>query len=244
MSAPPSPHLSQVPLDQARVKKRDRPPALDIDVLEQKAASDGDVRYGAAAKQQAQQVRDPRHITFVSFPLIPSSSQPRLYVSSADESMTEHDHDAPRSTSATSSLDPYYFSVPSESPIPPLPDLSMIPDSATTSRTPELPTPSVPITPARDPAAIDRRGLVGVGDLMTPRWSRSHRSSYVEDSQRMDHVGEEEEDDGQDIEIRDDNEQRDSDSPWTIEAIDGEPEESTDVRRLPILVYLLNSTPF
>lgn len=79
-----------------------------------------------------------------------------------------------RSTSATSSLDPYYFGA-SESPAPPLP---------------------LPATPARD---IDRRGLVGVGELTTPRWTRT------------------------------DNEEEEPDSPWTIEAVDGEDSEKEQV---------------
>jgi hypothetical protein len=61
----------------------------------------------------------------------------------------------PRSTSASSSFDPYYFGLasPTVSP-PPLPD------------------PRNLATPVRDPALIDRRGLMGLAELSTPRWTR------------------------------------------------------------------------
>ena len=70
-----------------------------------------------------------------------------------------------------------------------------------------------PVTPARDPASIDRRGLVGVGELATPRWTRAPRVDDDEDQA--------------DLNLNDDNgdyEQEDPDSPWTIEARDGEVE--------------------
>ncbi|KAF9792325.1 hypothetical protein BJ322DRAFT_998545, partial [Thelephora terrestris] len=78
-----------------------------------------------------------------------------------------------------------------------------------------------PITPARDPASIDRRGLVGVGELATPRWTRAPRVDDDEDQTDFtlnDHDG--------------DYEQEDPDSPWTIEARDGETE-SIDVSDVP-----------
>jgi len=70
-----------------------------------------------------------------------------------------------------------------------------------------------PVTPARDPASIDRRGLVGVGELATPRWTRAPRVDDDEDQV--------------DLTLSNDNgdyEQDDPDSPWTIEARDGETE--------------------
>lgn len=74
-----------------------------------------------------------------------------------------------------------------------------------------------PVTPARDPASIDRRGLVGVGELATPRWTRAPR---------VDDDGDDNDDDDQaDLTLTNDNgdyEQEDPDSPWTIEARDGE----------------------
>lgn len=42
-----------------------------------------------------------------------------------------------------------------------------------------------PQTPSRDPSAIDRQGLVGVGELATPRWASdasSLSSAYPKDS--------------------------------------------------------------
>ncbi|KAH9946387.1 uncharacterized protein BXZ73DRAFT_36846 [Epithele typhae] len=81
-----------------------------------------------------------------------------------------------------------------------------------------------PVTPGRDPAAIDRRMLVGVGELATPRWARGARNDDFE-FVTQDRVEEVNEDDIIDVDAMDD-EARDSDSPWTIEAIDGEPEDS------------------
>ena len=68
-----------------------------------------------------------------------------------------------------------------------------------------------PVTPARDPASIDRCGLVGVGELATPRWTRAPRVDDDEDQA--------------DLALNNyngDYEQGDPDSPWTIEARDGE----------------------
>ena len=77
-----------------------------------------------------------------------------------------------------------------------------------------------PVTPARDPASIDRRGLVGVGELATPRWTRAPRVDDDEDQidSTLDN------DNG-------DYEQEDPDSPWTIEARDGESEGVDQVGR-------------
>ncbi|KAJ7074410.1 hypothetical protein C8F01DRAFT_1100425 [Mycena amicta] len=115
-------------------------------------------------------------------------------------------HNEARSESATSgsSLDPYYFGI-SDSPIPPLP-------TAHLSTTPEQLHSSDPVTPARsDPALIDRRGLVGVGELSTPRWTRSHHDTVTP---ILDSLGE------------DADEPPDApDSPWTIEAVESDKEE-------------------
>lgn len=75
-----------------------------------------------------------------------------------------------------------------------------------------------PVTPARDPASIDRRGLVGVGELATPRWTRAPRVDDDEDQVDLTLNN----DDG-------DYEQEDPDSPWTIEARDGETESMDQV---------------
>jgi dual specificity tyrosine-phosphorylation-regulated kinase 2/3/4 len=83
------------------------------------------------------------------------------------------------SSSASSSLDPYYFSIPSPSEpttfIPALPDA--LNDTPRTYRTSSSKRSSIldPTTPARDPASIDRRVLVGVGELATPRWATGPR---------------------------------------------------------------------
>jgi dual specificity tyrosine-phosphorylation-regulated kinase 2/3/4 len=76
-----------------------------------------------------------------------------------------------------------------------------------------------PITPARNPAAIDRRGLVGVGELATPRWTRYEHTTKIgkdhDHTDVMDDVAEVDE-----VAIADDDMDRDADSPWTIEAVD------------------------
>lgn len=111
-----------------------------------------------------------------------SCSQPRVHVSSTDDG-NDIDTDR-RPGSATSSLDPYYFGADS----------------------PVAHSPNEPLTPARD---IDRKGLVGVGELATPRWDKS-RQSQVDHSHLDDDV----------VVVNDP-----PDSPWTIEAIDGESDE-------------------
>ncbi|KAH9048090.1 hypothetical protein EDB84DRAFT_1611299 [Lactarius hengduanensis] len=128
-----------------------------------------------------------------------------------------HAHLPSRSTSATSSLDPYYFSVhsPSGSPIPPLPDPPNL------SKTPETrPATHDPVTPHRDPSKIDRRVLHGLGELATPRWTRTVAS-------RDDDVHGSDQDE-LDLPLPEEPEEIDSDSPWTIEAIDGEEDEERD----------------
>ncbi len=129
-----------------------------------------------------------------------------------------HAHLPSRSTSATSSLDPYYFSIhsPSGSPIPPLPDPPNL------SKTPETrPATQDPVTPHRDPSKIDRRVLHGLGELATPRWTRTV-ASRDDDAHGLDQ-------DELDPPLPEEPEEIDSDSPWTIEAIDGEEDEERDV---------------
>ena len=77
-----------------------------------------------------------------------------------------------------------------------------------------------PVTPARDPASIDRRGLVGVGELATPQWTRGLRADDDEDQVDLALHN----DDG-------DYDREDPDSPWTIEARDGEIESMDQVGR-------------
>ncbi|KAF8626154.1 hypothetical protein AX15_005048 [Amanita polypyramis BW_CC] len=116
-----------------------------------------------------------------------------------------HDLDLPlpRPPSASSSLDPYYFGFhsPAVSPAPPLPPL---PDYSVS--TPDLSPVVEPLTPARNPASIDRRALVGVGELATPRWAKSSRHEDPSPSEEQVPGGDQDE----------------PDSPWTIEAVDGE----------------------
>lgn len=110
-------------------------------------------------------------------------------------SQDTNDEQATRSASVSSALDPYYFGIPES------------PDRQPThpSITPDRPPVADPVTPARNPAAIDRRGLVGVGELATPRWVREPSSDASLDEDQVNRP----EDDA-------------PDSPWTIEAIDGE----------------------
>lgn len=125
-----------------------------------------------------------------------------------------------RSTSATSSLDPYYFGLPSRSgsPIPALPTgtLSPISDSRSRSVNP-------PSTPASDPALVDRRALIGMGELATPRWARPSHS-------QAEFVGQPNDSKGFEILSRSEQNLEDgADSPWTIEAVDGESSEREEV---------------
>lgn len=140
-----------------------------------------------------------------------------------------------RSTSASSSLDPYYFqnhSSDNVSPAPPLP--TVMPQEP---RTPDARGGSMfqPTTPHRDPATIDRAALHGLGELATPRWTRRNRDedeeqyiqdlSVVHESPARDEPQQDEEDIA---------EQDAPDSPWTIEAIDGEGDEQEDDVRVCI----------
>ncbi|CDO74724.1 hypothetical protein BN946_scf184593.g6 [Trametes cinnabarina] len=157
-----------------------------------------------------------------------------LQVVTANEQLTDAESDAPRPASATSSLDPYYFGVhsPSESPLPPVPSLP---------KTPELHSylHHDPVTPGRDPASIDRRMLVGVGELATPRWARGARNDDFEfvAQERVEEVREEnlEED-------RHEDQERDHpDSPWTIEAVDGEQDEKDELMEVKPVARPLRS---
>jgi dual specificity tyrosine-phosphorylation-regulated kinase 2/3/4 len=181
-----------------------------------------------------------------------------VHVSSVDDPDHDLDGDAalPRSPSATSSLDPYYFGVgtPRESPVlPHSPSPAPAPPGAFALKTPELGPFEDPVTPHRNPAAIDRRGLVGVGELATPRWARGNERGRdeVEVDEQLDEDDEEDEEglEGY-IEATGEGEDKDEpdlpDSPWTIEAIDGEPEDTDEVCRGAFLlgwclisVYLL-----
>jgi dual specificity tyrosine-phosphorylation-regulated kinase 2/3/4 len=143
---------------------------------------------------------------------------------SHDSLQVDADHDS-RPASSTSSLDPYYFGAQSPSDSPPH-------DSALLSVTPETRThsDSSPLTPARDPANIDRNGLVGVGELATPRWDRLLRrpqqNSADDDDNALDVLQEQDS-----AEVAVSNVEPDGpDSPWTIEAVDGEFDDQDQVR--------------
>lgn len=77
-----------------------------------------------------------------------------------------------------------------------------------------------PITPARDPASIDRDGLVGVGELLTPRWPRL--PSEEEDLLPGWGDGNEHETTVMENRSTTSDNDIDRDSPWTIEAVDAE----------------------
>ncbi|KAK0445384.1 hypothetical protein EV421DRAFT_1890266 [Armillaria borealis] len=155
MSTPPSPVASN-----ASFRRRERPPALEI-------------HTGSTPLVSNVTNRDERDDGF----LADSSRtvQPSVLVSPAQElPPMDSDYPASRSTSTTSSLDPYYFGLQSgsDSPYPP-----PLPTAPSLRATPESRPVTEPVTPARDPANIDRRGLVGVGELATPRWTRSNNGS-------------------------------------------------------------------
>ncbi|CEL51955.1 dual-specificity tyrosine-(Y)-phosphorylation regulated kinase [Rhizoctonia solani AG-1 IB] len=132
--------------------------------------------------------------------------------------------DKTRPTSvASSEFDPYYFSAhsPNQSrrasiapeEVPPEPaqehqSTVKARNRLSINRTSLL----IPDTPARDPGSIDRRGLVGVGELATPRWtvtrdaravSHGHHEHHHDNSHPPHTPGEEV-----------------PNSPWTIEAIE------------------------
>ncbi|KAI0340710.1 hypothetical protein BDW22DRAFT_1398476 [Trametopsis cervina] len=216
-----SPSSQKIAAENTHTKKKDKPPALQ--------STWADVNVNGEARIEGETAADSVH----------QQSQPRFRLpNTLDHADTDAEHELPRSASATSSLDPYYFGAgtPSESPIPSSsgPHLSL--------KTPDMqPHPREPVTPAKDPAAIDRRGLVGVGELATPRWVRGSRKDARDLSEMEERVDEAEEDDmyARVEESFVDAQDRDPDlpdSPWTIEAIDGEqddPEDFVDVQPPP-----------
>ncbi|KAF8964084.1 hypothetical protein BDZ97DRAFT_1919317 [Flammula alnicola] len=147
-----------------------------------------------------------------------------MNISAAEDTSMEQEQTTSRSASATSSLDPYYFGFQSESdsPLPPMP-----PAPAYLSTTPDHPPPKEPVTPVRNPASIDRRGLVGVGELATPRWAGDDRDDDEHHESPPDSEVE-----GYDVVVPEDVEEDQPDSPWTIEAIDGESSEREEVPNL------------
>jgi dual specificity tyrosine-phosphorylation-regulated kinase 2/3/4 len=91
--------------------------------------------------------------------------------------------------------------------------------------------PNEPVTPVRDPANIDRKGLVGVGELSTPRWGKMLRHTHGDDTEVQDeqiHGEDVLEEDATEF-IIDEAEKDGPDSPWTIEAVDGESDGKDEV---------------
>ncbi|KAF9459542.1 hypothetical protein BDZ94DRAFT_1324688 [Collybia nuda] len=215
MSAPPSPYVSHTI---SQYKKKDRPPALDIPDDERKVLSNGEIQY-----QHSSDNGNLNH----------TLHQPSVQISLVEEGASmDQDYPVSRSTSTTSSLDPYYFGLqsPSDSPIPPLP-----PGPIQLSTTPDQRPVHKPVTPARDPAAIDRRGLVGVRELATPRWARAEKN---DEDEPTDVVAE-----SYDVLVPEDVEEDEPDSPWTIEAVDGEASERDDVMEPMSSNRLLRARP-
>ena len=134
-----------------------------------------------------------------------------------------------RPGSSTSSLDPYYFGIQSPSDSPPQQEPTIL------STTPETRVPGnsfAPLTPVRDPANIDRKGLVGVGELATPRWGKLVRRASDDDDNALDVLQEE---DSAEVVIP--NVEPDGpDSPWTIEAVDGELDDQDQVSFFSLLL--------
>lgn len=159
------------------------------------------------------------------------SSQPRVHISEPASShhslQVDADQDSlSRPPSSTSSLDPYYFGgaqSPSDSPAqePMLP--SITPETRIHNH------PSSPVTPARDPANIDRNSLVGVGELATPRWGKLMRRAQEnpgDDDDNALRILQEE--DNAEVVVPN-VEPEGPDSPWTIEAVDGELDDDDQV---------------
>ncbi|CUA75045.1 dual-specificity tyrosine-(Y)-phosphorylation regulated kinase [Rhizoctonia solani] len=71
----------------------------------------------------------------------------------------------------------------------------------------------IPDTPARDPGSIDRRGLVGVGELTTPRWT------VTRDARAVSHGHGHHEHRQEDL-LSPHTPAEEPNSPWTIEAVD------------------------
>lgn len=230
MSAPPSPRIGHTGKHAVPQTKRDRPAALDIPVEDRKSVSDGEVRYErefllSHGKTTEQVISGASHANTSLLTLFHQQSF-NVNISAAEDTSMEREQTTSRPGSATSSLDPYYFGIQSESesPLPPLPPAPMF-----LSTTPDPPPQIEPVTPARNPVSIDRRGLVGVGELATPRWAREDRNSEF-DEPHSDHEAE-----GYDLVVPEDMEEDQPDSPWTIEAVDGETSEREEVRKALLL---------
>lgn len=170
---------------------------------------------------------------------------PSLTLSSQEHGGTQGASDHPRpslgSINSHSSLDPYYFTATIARPvISSTPEPRPEPNIPPTSSYGDIEPAQEPKTPATHPGSIDRAGLVGVGDLTTPRWtsrtdvsSRNHPWRSLdfdlvppkEDSEPLAPQGAQEQDN--DV---------DRSSPWTIEAVD-----ESDTNEMPS--YIVPSPP-
>ncbi|KAG8217354.1 hypothetical protein J3R82DRAFT_5449 [Butyriboletus roseoflavus] len=166
----------------------------------------------------------------------PASSHDSLLVDADQDSLS-------RPGSSSSSLDPYYFGAQSSSDSP----AQQFQESSLPTITQETPIHndlSAPLTPTRDPANIDRNGLVGVGELATPRWGtlirRAQENLGDDDDNALDILQEEDS-----TEVVVSNVEPDGpDSPWTIEAVDGEldDQDQRDVKPLTRTIRPRRST--
>jgi dual specificity tyrosine-phosphorylation-regulated kinase 2/3/4 len=218
MSVSSFPQSPSVARDMNISKKKDRPPALDITDSSKVSPSEHTYRTDEV---YVPKVIHPLTSRFCVLHSAISQSHPMTRYEAA--SLHDQAFDHPRSASATSSLDPYYFSI--NSPTEPSP--STLHDPYRHSKTPETRPLNELSTPAKDPASIDRKGLFGLGELATPRWARSERNRMMNLHHDVDM--------GQIEAINEDlptmNSQEDEpDSPWTIEAIDDEIEDRYEVR--------------
>jgi cytochrome c553 len=200
------------------------------------AVLDGEIRYQRQNDSNTRQVYRTCCISCHEDMLTSIPNQPRFQISAAAEIQSQvTESESPRSASATSSL-AYYFSNPSREDLPTLSSA----DAMLASTTPETRLIGGPMTPGRDPAGIDRQGLIGVGELATPRWARGPRHRQVNDDREDDDNDDDDDDvdDGNDLTVRDD-EKDGPDSPWTIEAVNSESEEKDEVISCLLCIYPL-----
>ena len=126
-------------------------------------------------------------------------------------------------------VDPFYF--PSRQLNQPTKTPELKSSSSKLSPTSSAAGISDPTTPGRDPAVIDRRALVGVGELATPRWTTRHEYPSRKDWEGKGTGVQEaqEELDPEPEPIEDMENEVDRSSPWTIEAVDdNDPGEQKD----------------
>ncbi|KAG9003050.1 hypothetical protein FRB94_003413 [Tulasnella sp. JGI-2019a] len=161
----------------AEKRRRERPPTLDL-------ATSLPPRQPERSTNASERDRDRRQPRVAQQPPeAPSSFQ-------ASNSDNRRSQARTSSSASSSALDAYYFSnpSPSSSPQPFAPPETAQNMHLSIPKTPEFSSSNHhssaagrhdPQTPARDPAAIDRRGLVGVGELTTPRWVQNTSSRRV-----------------------------------------------------------------